>query len=293
VTTALVVFAALPATDGASEPLTRAANSATFNDSTGENAGAPDITSVVVSNTNAGLITIKVNIPNRPTLTEDMIIFVDVDADNNRSTGDPDSLGADYAIQLFQGLVLLFRWDGSAFSRTQTDPPQASLVYSYAGGATIRISAAELGNTKRFNFDAAAISGIVVDQNGDPDFTSAKGDRAPDPLHGLWNYQVKRGALKLLVKKFAAGRPRAGGSLTVSMVAARNDTGAVLAGGQVTCSATVGGRRLTARIHRIVNKEARCVWLIPSTARGQTIRGSIAVAFEGVKVSRSFAATVG
>jgi hypothetical protein len=77
------------------------------------------------------------------------------------------------------------------------------------------------------------------------------------------------------------------------MVAARNDTGAVLAGGQVTCSATVGGRRLTARIHRIVNKEARCVWLIPSTARGQTIRGSIAVAFEGVKVSRSFAATVG
>ncbi len=293
VTTALVVFAALPATDGASETLARSANSATFNDSTGENANAPDITTVVVSNTGAGLITIKINIPNRPTFTEDMLIDIEVDSDNNPATGDPDTLGADYSIELFQSQINLFRWDGKNFTRSQTDPPQSSLVFSYAGGATIKISAAELGNTTRFNFGALAVSGIVIDSSGDPDFTNVKADLAPDPLHGFWNYQVKTGALKLLVKKFAAGRARAGGLLTVSMVAARNDTGAILAGGQVTCTATVAGRRLTARIHRIVNKEARCVWLIPSTARGQKIRGSIAVAFEGVKVSRSFAATVG
>jgi hypothetical protein len=216
-----------------------------------------------------------------------------VDADNNPATGDPQSSGADYAIQLFQGLVLLFRWDGSQFSRTQTDPPQSSLVFSYAGGATIKISAAELGNTKRFRFDALVIGGIVITQSGDPDFTNARGDLAPDPLHGLWSYQVNTAPLRLVAKRFAAGTPRAGAPYTVHLVAARNDTGAVLESGQVTCKASIGGRPLAARTHRIVNKEARCVWLIPSTARGQTIRGTIAVAFEGRKVSRSFVRTIG
>jgi hypothetical protein len=289
----LVAFAALPVTDGASEPLARAANSKTFDDSTGESADAPDITSVVVSNTNAGLITFKINIPNRPTLTEDMEMDIFVDSDINTSTGDPDFLGTDYAIQLFGSRVDMFRWDGKTYSRTATDPPQTSLVFSYAGGVTVKISAAELGNTTRLNFFADAISGIALDANGDPDFTKAKFDFAPDLGHGLWNYEVKTAPLKLVAKKFTAGKPRAGTLYTVRLVAARNDTGAVLEGGQVSCKASVGGRPIAARTHRIVNKEARCVWLIPSTARGETIRGSIAVAFEGRKVSKSFAKTIG
>ena len=293
VTAALVALVALPATDGASARLRSAANSVTFDDSTGENPDAPDITSVVVSNSNVGLITVKINIPNRPTLTEDMLIDVDMDADNNSSTGDPGSLGADYSIELFQSRINLFRWDGKSFTRTATDPPQTSLVFSYAAGATIKISAAELGNTTRFNFDALALSGIVLDANGDPDFTNVKGDLAPDPGHGFWNYRVKTAPLKLVAKKFTAGKPRAGGLYTVRLVAARSDTGAVLESGQVSCKASVAGRPLAARTHRIVNKEARCVWLIPSTARGKQIRGSITVAFEGLKVSRSFAATIG
>lgn len=292
-TAALAVVAALPSTNGASAPLGSAANSSMFDDSTGESPDAPDITTVVVSNNDAGLITAKINIPNRPTLTEDMLIGIDVDADNNPSTGDPDTLGADYSIQLFQSRTDLFRWDGKSFTRTATDPPQTSLVFSYAGGATIKISAAELGNTTRFNFDAIVISGIVLDTNGDPDFTKAKADVAPDAGHGFWNYKVKTAPLRLLAKRFTAGKPRAGGLYTVRMVAARSDTGAVLGSGQVSCKASVAGRPLAARTHRIVNKEARCVWLIPSTARGQTIRGSIAVVFEGLTVSRSFAATIG
>ena len=40
----------------------RVANSASFPDSTGEDANAPDITSVNVSNDDAGLITFQVNI---------------------------------------------------------------------------------------------------------------------------------------------------------------------------------------------------------------------------------------
>jgi hypothetical protein len=292
-TAVLVAFAALPASVGTSAPLRPAANSVTFGDSTGEAPDAPDITTAVVSNTNAGLITFKLNIPNRPTLAEDMLINVDVDADNNPATGDPELLGADYSIQLFQSRTDLFRWDGTSFTRTATDPPQASLVFSYAGGATLRISAAELGNTTRFKFGAIVISGIKVDPNGDPDFTNAKADLAPDPGHGLWSYEVNTAPLRLLARKFTAGKPKAGALYTVRLVAARNDTGALLESGQVTCKASVGGKPLRARTQRFVNKEARCTWLIPSTARGKAMRGSIGVAFEGKTLRKSFAKPVG
>jgi hypothetical protein len=247
----------------------------------------------VVSNNDAGVITFKIDVPNRPTFTEDLLADLFVDSDGNPSTGDPETVGADYAIELFQSQVNLFRWDGTTFSRSATDPPQSTLSFSYAGGATIKISAAELGNTKRLNFGAIVISGVVVTANGDLDFTNAKADVAPDAGHGFWSYEVKTAPLRLVVQRFVRGKPRAGGLFTVRMVAARSDTEAVLESGQVTCKATVAGRRLTARTHRIVNKEARCVWLIPSTARGKTLRGSISVAFEGLKVSRSFTATVG
>jgi hypothetical protein len=292
-TAALVALAMLPASAGVSAPLRAAANSATFEDSRGENPDAPEITTVVVSNNNAGLITFKINIPNRPTFTEDLLIGIDVDSDNNPSTGDPQSAGADYSIQLFRGQVDLFRWDGQTFSRTANDPPQASLVFEYAAGATIKISAAELGNTTRLRLGALAVSGIVIDANGDPDFTKAKGDLAPDPGHGLWQYEVKTAPLRLVARKFTAGKPRAGAPYTVRLVVARNDTGAVLEGGQVSCKASVAGKALAARTRRFVNKEARCTWLIPSTARGQTLRGSIAVTFEGKKATKSFSKSIG
>jgi hypothetical protein len=292
-TAALVAFAAMPASAGTSASLRPAANSATFDDSTGEAAEAPDITTAVVSNTNAGLITFKVNIPNRPTLTEDMLINVDVDSDNNPATGDPETLGADYSIQLFQGRTDLFRWDGTSFTRTGTDPPQASLVYSYAAGASIKISAAELGNTTRLKFGAIAVSGIKLDANGDPDFTNAKADLAPDPGHGLWSYEVNTAPLRLVARKFTAGKPKAGALYTIRLSAARNDTGAVLESGQVTCKASVAGKALRARTQRFVNKEARCTWLIPSSARGKAMRGSIGVAFEGKTLRKSFAKSIG
>jgi hypothetical protein len=272
----------------------RAANTTTFEDSAGENANAPDIASVVVSNTDAAQVTFRVAIPNRSELTGDMIIELDVDSDNTETTGDPDSLGADYAIQVFQGAVDLYKWDGSRFSRTGV--PQTSLVYSYASGAlTIKVSAAELGNTKRFKFGIFAIGGVVFDPNtGNIDFSNARADLAPDPGHGLWSYDVKVAPLRLVVKSFstAPNSPSAGRSFSAFLVAARSDSGAVLKGGRVTCVATVGGRPLRAGVHRVAGGRATCTWAIPASARGQTIRGSVAVAFEGLTARKSFSATI-
>ena len=97
---------------------TTSANSVTYTDSTGEDPQAPDITTIVVSNNDAGIISFQINIPNRPTLTPDMGIFLFIDSDANAATGDPDNLGAEYVIQSLGGEIILFKWDGTDFVGT-------------------------------------------------------------------------------------------------------------------------------------------------------------------------------
>lgn len=290
VVSAAVLCTAGGAWTSAASPSAASANSVTFQDSTGERPDSPDITTVVVSNTNTGELSFKINPFAR--VTDDMLIDVDIDSDASPSTGDPEGGGADYAIELFRGSANLFRWDGTNFSRLENDPPQATLTFS---GPEIKINASELGSTTHLKFDVIVITGIAVDSSGDLDFTNARADIAPDAGHGLWDYPVKTAPLRLVAKSFALSprRPVAGRTLTASLTVARNDTGAVLKGGSVICSATVGGARVAVRVHKFVGTQARCAWQIPSSARGKSIRGSITVVFEGKKISRSFAAVVG
>src|ERR671936_2381871 len=275
-----VVAAAVLCTAGgawtsSNAPAKASSNSVTFQDSTGERPDSPDITTIVVSNTNSGELSFKINPFAR--VTDDMLIGIDIDTDANAATGDPDT-GADYAIELFRGSANLFRWDGTSFSRRQNDPPQATLTVS---GPEIKINTSELGNTAHLKFDAIVITGIVVDSSGDLDFTNARADIAPDLGHGLFDYPVKTAPLRLLAKSFSLSprRPVAGRTLTANMTVARNDTGAALKGGTVVCSATVGGARIAVRVHRFVGSQARCAWQVPGSARGKSIRGSITVVF--------------
>jgi hypothetical protein len=286
---AVVLCTAGGAWTSPSAPAAASANSVTFQDSTGERPDSPDITTIVVSNTNSGEVAFKINPFAR--VTDDMLIGIDIDSDANAATGDPDT-GADYAIELFRGTANLFRWDGTNFSRRQNDPPQATLTFS---GPTIKINVSELGATKHLKFDAIVITGISVNSSGDLDFTNARADLAPDAGHGLYDYPVKTAALKLVSKSFALSprSPVAGRALTASLTVARNDTGAVIKGGTVVCSANVGGARIAVRVHKFVGSTARCAWLIPGSARGKSIRGSISVVFEGKRITRSFAARVG
>lgn len=298
---ALAFSAAFPAAGGSSPAATAQglANSVTFQDSIGEGGGNPafpDVSTLVVSNDDTGLITMRINIPNRPALTRDMALVIFVDSDNNPATGDPsaDSLfpGTDYIIQLFLGEVFLFKWDGTDFTRRPGDPPATSLVYEYASSAaTIKITAAELGNTKRFGFGVLVWSGLVIDETtGDIDFTTAEADVAPTPFSGFYVYDVKIAPARLLVKSFSTkpAQPKAGKAFSVLLSATRSDTNAVLSGGEVLCVAKVGGKTIRAKVHRFVGKQATCTWTVPKSASGQSIRGSIAIVFEGKKATKSF-----
>jgi hypothetical protein len=222
-----------------------------------------------------------------------MLLFVDSDA--NPDTGDPESVGADYVIQIFGGEAALFRWDGSDFTRRAGDPPATSLIFSYQGGVTVTMSAAELGNTKKFGFAVIAISGVTIDSTtGDVDFTNAVADVAPASGAGLYQYEVKITPPTLVVKslKPTPRIPTAGRSFTLRLVAARSDTGAVVQNGRVTCVGRVGNARLKAQVQRVQGGAATCTWNLPLSARAKTFRGSVAIVFEGLKVSQSYSGKV-
>lgn len=285
------------ALSGPAAPTLVSANSTTYTDSSGENPAAPDITTITVSNTDAGVVSFRINVPNRPTFTQDMLITLFVDSDNNVTTGDQDPLGpgTDYAIELFGGEAALFRWDGTAFTRRAGDPPATSLIFSYEGGVTITISAAELGNTKGFKFNALVFSGIVIDPvTSDLDFTNAVADIAPAAGAGLYTYEVKITPPTLVVKKLTTTpkAPTAGRPFTLRLVTARSDTGAIVQNGRVTCVGRIGNARLRAQVQRVVAGAATCTWNIPPLAKGKLFRGSVTIVFEGLKATQSFSRTV-
>jgi hypothetical protein len=284
----VALLAGVPAALGGS---TRAAaNSATFNDSIGEDPAAPDITSINVSNDDAGLITFQVNISNRPALTQDMLMVMFLDTDQNENTGDPDT-GAEYAIQLVPGAVELFKWNGSDYVSADS---QSSVTYAYPStGPVVHVSAVDLGRTRAFDFDAIVLSGIAVDATGNLDFTNAHRDAAPDPGHGFYSYQVLTKLVLSVTAFTTAPKPaKAGRSFAVSLSANENDTAGPVQSGTVACTASLAGKRLAAVTHTVANGVATCVWRIPKTAKGRIMRGSITLTVRGTQVTRPFTAKI-
>jgi len=266
-------------------------NSQSYQDSTGEDPAAPDITSIDVSNDDTGLITFQVNIANRPTFTSDMLLDIFLDTDKNAATGSTDFFGADYVIELQPGSVGLFQWNGSDFVGAAS---QSSLTFSYGtGGATIRVNALDLNRSKGFNFAVVAQSGIATDATGNPDFTNEHIDAAPDPGHGTFAYDV-RVTVVLKVSAFTTtpSPAKAGKTFSAGLALTESDTNAGVDSGTITCSARIAGQVVRVKARRLVDGVAVCVWSIPKTARGKTIRGSIAFATQGAQASRTFAAKI-
>jgi hypothetical protein len=266
-------------------------NSQTYTDSTGEDPNAPDITGIAVSNDDAGVITFKINISNRPTITPDMTVLLFLDTDQTATTGDPQSLGADYAIELDPGAVGLFQWNGSDYVAAAS---QTSLTFAYdATGATIRANAGDLGKTKGFNFAAIAISGIVTDAAGNADFTNAHQDSAPDPGHGFYNYKVIQKLTVSVVAFTTSPKPaKSGKNFSAGLAANESDTSGPVKAGTIACNATVGLKHITQLGKSLKNGIAVCLWHLPPTSKGKTIRGTVTLTVQGVKVTRNFAARI-
>ncbi len=285
-----IALVALPAIalGGAARTTT---NTQSYQDSTGEDAAAPDITSIDVSNDDTGAITFQINIANRPAFTPDMLLDIYLDTDRNAATGATQAFGTDYLIELQPGAVGLFQWNGTDFVFASS---QSSLTFSYgATGATIRINSLDLNRTKGFNFVADVAAGITVDATGKADFTNAHDDLAPDPGHGTFAYQVIA-KLTLTVSAFTISPTpaKAGRTFSAGLAVTESDTNAAVEQGTITCTARIAGKLVRVKARRIANGVAVCIWSIPKAARGKTIRGSIALTVQGVQTSRTFAAKI-
>lgn len=265
------------------------ANSRTYQDAIGEDTEAPDITGVTVSNDDQGLVTFRIAVANRPSLTPDMLFLLFLDTDPN--AGDVDSLGADYALQLVTGGVALFKWSGSEF---EAAPSQESVSFTYEPtGPEIRVRAADLGGAKSFGFVVLAISGIVDGPDGEPDFTNTHDDLAPDGGGGLYAYQVLTTVTLKAVGFTTSPKPaRAGKVFSVGLAATQSTTGKLVTGGTVTCAANIAGARLRVKSKRVAKGVAVCVWQIPPKAKGKIVRGTIALQVEGARLTRPFAAKI-
>jgi hypothetical protein len=256
-----------------------AAKRVRYFDARREDPQAPDIGTVVVSNTDAArasasMVTFRIEIPNRSTLTRDMRVSVWIDADDDRSTGLDD-------VAALRGADFFIRWDrelredasllrcGASGCRPASAP---TFGFSYARGATFSMQAAELGDTRRFRFSARVYSGS--------DSGGTYVDSAPE--EGAWSY-------RLVVRRPAA--PRGNRTLTVRFTITRAD-GSVLTGGRVTCAAMVGGRRVEPRSERFVGEQATCVFVLPLSFVGKTIRGTITVVSGATRVTKTFQRTL-
>jgi hypothetical protein len=282
-------------------PARMAVNSAEFADERGEDVGSPDITTVVVSNDDSGRLTLAVNTPSHPVLTEDMRIRVWV-SDANAATGLTEG-GADYfilvdAFLLGLGNAQLYKCDGSVCSPAWPGRPVASsLRFSYASGARFAVDAAELGipvtlgTASRLDFAAWAHSGVEYDPAKGFDLTHAHLDVAPAPPGEYWTYGMRFGPSRLVLKRFSSEptSPTAGRPFVVRLQATRDDTGAAVTTGRVECKARIGGGRpAQPRSRGFARGHAVCRYAIPAAADGQTFSGSISVTFAGKTVSRAF-----
>src|SRR5437879_6395717 len=128
-------------------PTRLAAGSQTYSDPTGDAVNdAPDISSIVVANDDAGVITVAVSLANRSDVKDNDGVFVVMDTDQNASTG---SGGFDYIYLGIKDRNALFGWGGSSFGQANAPSLHGT---NGNGQVTFSINRADLGNTTGFNF---------------------------------------------------------------------------------------------------------------------------------------------
>jgi hypothetical protein len=253
-----------------------------FPDAAGDQDAAPDIAAVRVSDAKNGWITFAITTPNYAVLPEQSAVILSIDADNNPRTGES---GTDLQLALAAGEIALERWDGRQF--VPDDLPTRARHRNAGNVVSIDLHVSELGNAPRFRFALlsadvnAAIQGIVAI------------DVAPDGF-AFWRYAlVNRPALKLTVTRLfgTPDRPRAGRRFAVNLAVMRSDTGRAITSGSVGCRVLAAKEPVAAR-GSVGGGAGHCSFVVPPTARGKTLRGTITVRSGGKTVAADFAYVV-
>jgi hypothetical protein len=236
---------------------------ADFTDPTGDANGAPDVTNVSVFNDSANRVIFFAKIAGGKAMEADSEIAFIVDTDKNAETGDN---GWDY-LAAVDGKKQwnLYRWDGAAWVES---PSTTAKVFVFDDVLYFGIDRAELGNTASFDFfvDASKFAGDQV----------VASDAAPDG-DAYWSYATVTKAYGLVASPIIAGTKggaRAGKAFVVAYAAARTDSPEPLVGPKTTCAATVGTKRIPARVTQ-EGDFATCRVTVPKTSAAKTTVGKL------------------
>ena len=211
-------------------------------------------------------------------------MVVAIDSDNRVGTG---ANGSEALITTFGGEIRLERWDARKEEWVEDSRPSRVRLRNSANVVTIDIRGSELASTARFGF-------AVTAADLSPGADNVLGiDVAPEGA-AFWKYTlVNRPALVLTMTQLfvTPAQPRAGRPFTVSLGVRRSDTGSGIATGRVGCNGLLDSKRIVGR-GSVLGGRARCVFLLPKSAAGRRLRGTISVRVDGESVAVSFAYSV-
>jgi hypothetical protein len=261
----------------------------TFTDETGDSGTAADITTVAVTNDDKGQYFIDVNFATPYGATGILTTFLDTDL--NAATGDPQLLGADYAVydDHANHAFSLLKWNGTAWD----DAPSASTVTVAVTTDSMKVSLSvnksDLGDSTGFNFFIGSADG---------DGSAGHVDVAPSGLSG-WQYKLQTPApLQLSLGAAHAFAVKAGGTWNVALIVTRSDTGATVGPeGTLVCSATSGSTKLAVTAHAFISggsgkgSAAVCSFKVPKKLRHKVLHATVTVSYQGQSVTHSFTTT--
>jgi hypothetical protein len=245
-----------------------------YSDTTGEDPGSADITTIHVANSPvAGTISFTVHIANLPTLTDGTSLEILVDSDKNPATG--NSLGADYLLGLDSGGWYWTKWN--AAKRVFADVPGATMLVTFDNGvleATMHDS--DIGGVQTFAF------GVLTVRGTDPNNPII--DVAPNALP-LYLYDLVQAPAVTSTTVNVSGVARAGHRFTVRSLSVRLSNGLAAHATSLRCRARLGGALLRG------TGSGGCSFSVPRTANGKRLVVLVTGSYAGRSLAKTFRAS--
>jgi hypothetical protein len=228
--------------------------------------GAPDITRLRVGS-NATAVTFIVDLANQTKLEENQLVVILIDSDLNQETG---LNGVDALLAMVTGdEVGLFRWNGTQFVVSES---QSAYGYHY-GGFRLAVARSELALT------TGTLRFFVLT------FPAESGDASPDSSFA--EYTLPNDPLTLQIARFTAAKTVvAGKRYTAALQARRSDLAELSSAGEVVCAAKVGAKKVKVTATFPADR-ATCSGVVPKSAKGKTLKVTVTLTLDGVRVTRT------
>jgi hypothetical protein len=259
-------------------------------DPEGDRVAAPDIQEVAVSDAKDGSITFAVSTPSHAVLSaaDSLSLTFDVDPRRRgRSLWQPEAF-----IDISSYGVFAERWNPRS-KRFEHVQPRVT-VRNTAGVLRVVVPRRFLYDFGVFSFQLTTFERGPSEGSGGGALFGAQ-DTAPADPFDFWRYElVNMAPLRLIMgnPRSVPAQPLAGKRLTITVPTLSTHTGRNIASGSVTCAIRVGGAGVPATGHIARGIGGRCSTVMPQSATGKQVRGSMTVRSGGRSVTRRFTLSI-